>query len=541
MLIRQQLSIVLARLPLVVASVALAAAGAYFFSSLQPNVYEAKATLIVGQSLSAVNPDYNQLLVSQRLSSTYATVATTRPVLAKVIERLGLRETPENLASRVSAASVPDGALLTIEARDGDPARAAILANTVAEELIAATPAVQGTQTDVTQSIDQDLEAVRKDIGDAQAEIESLSNLASRTPSQENRLDTLRGRVISLRSTYVTLLSFSPGSASSLMTIIQPAYANETPVAPHPLLTALLAAVVVFMIVSAAVFVVEYLNDAIKDPAQVEEVLGLPTLGTIERMGGDNKRLAMYRLATLLYPRSATAESYRTLRTNIEFAAVDRPIRKLLVTSALPSEGKTVTAANLAVAFAQGGRRVLLVDADLRKPGAHEIFSLANDEGLTDLLRRDDVRLASIVRPTEQKNLEVLTSGPHPPNPAELLASLRMKSLLPALSDGYDIVIFDSAPLEVFADSAVLSSFLDGTVLVVESRRGRLGQIRAAREALAKANAHMLGVVLNGLPQKTPSEYGRYYGATVDLPAGAQFAEAGPRTEPSRPPNVEPG
>lgn len=537
MLIRQQLSIVLARLPLLIASVALTAAGTYFVSSLQPKVYQAEATLIVGQSLSAVNPDFNQLLVSQRLSSTYATVATTRPVLTRVIERLGLREAPEQLALRVSASSAPDGALLTITARDGDPARAVIVANTLAEELIAATPAVQGTQTDVMKSTDQDLEAIRNDIRDAQAEIASLSNLDSRTPAQENRLDTLRGRVISLRSTYVTLLAFSPGTASNLMTIIQPAFANETPVAPRPLLTGLLAAVVAFMIVSAAVFVVEYLDDAIKDPDQVEEVLGLPTLGAIERMQGGNQRLAMYRLATLLYPRSAAAESYRALRTNIEFAAVDTPIQKLLVTSAVPSEGKTVTAANLAVAFAQGGRRVLLVDADLRKPGVHEIFGLGNGEGLTDLLRRDDVQLASIVRPTEQKNLDVLTAGPHPPNPAELLGSQRMKSVLPALGDGYDIVIFDSPPLEVFTDSAVLSSFLDGTILVVESRRGRLAQIRSAREALAKANSRVLGVVLNSLPPKAPSDYGRYYGASADLATDAHVTGTAPGAEATR---VEP-
>jgi non-specific protein-tyrosine kinase len=521
---------------LLIVSVAVSGAGAYLLSSLQPRTYQAEATLIVGQSLSAVNPDFNALLVSQRLSATYATIATTRPVLQKVIQRLGLDETPEELAARVSAASDPDSALLSIEALDRDASRAATIANTLAEELIAATPSVAGDSTEITQSIDEDLAAIQKDIVDTQAEIAGLSDLETRTIAQDARLDTLRGRVISLRSTYATLLSFSPGTASNLMTIIQPAFADETPVAPRPLLTALLAAVVAFMITSAAVFVVEYLDDAIKTPDQVEEVLGLPTLGAIERMGGDAERPAMYRLATLLYPRSGAAESFRTLRTNIEFAAVDKPIHKLLVTSALPSEGKTVTGANMAVAFAQGGRRVLLVDADLRKPGVHEIFSLANDEGLTDLLRRDDVRLGSLVRTTEQKNLDVLTAGPHPPNPAELLASQRMKSLLPTLVEGYDLVIFDSPPLDVFSDAALLGSFLDGTVLVVESRRGRRGRIQDAREALGKANANVLGVVLNGLPAKAPAEYGRYYGTSPDVSGDARLAGAGPGSD-TRPPS----
>lgn len=535
--LHQQLRIVLARLPLLIGSVVIAAVSAYFFSSIQPKEYEASATLVVGQSLTAVNPDYNQLLVSQRLSSTYATVATTRPVLARVIARLSLDETPEHLAVRVSASAATDGALLTIGARDGVAARAASIANAVAEELITATRSVQGAQTDLNTSVARDLAAIQKDIEDTQAEIDTLTAVESRTSAQESRLDTLRGRIISLRSSYVTLLPYSSSSASNLMTIIQPAVANESPVAPRPLLNALLGAVVAFMVVSAAVFVVEYLDDAIKDPGQVEEILGLPTLGTIERMAGGKERLPIYRLATLLYPRSGVAEAYRTLRTNVEFAAVDEPIRRLLVTSAVPNEGKTVTAANLAVAFAQGGRRVLLVDADLRKPGVHETFAIDNDAGLTNLLRQDDVRLASIVRPSEQRNLDVLTSGPHPPNPAELLASQRMRALLPTLSESYDMVVFDGPPLEAFTDSAVLSSFLDGTLLVVEARRGRLAQVRAAREALAKANARVLGVVLNGLPPKTPSDYGRYYGAGTDLAAGALPAGTGTAAEASR---VEP-
>ena len=539
MLIRRQLAIVLARLPLLVAGVVLAGVGAYFLSSLQPKVYQADATLIVGQSLSAVNPDYNQLLVAQRLSATYATVATTRPVLTKVIDRLGLTDTPDQLARRVSASSAPDGALLTIESRDADPAQAALIANTLAEELIAASPTVQGTQTELMRSINADLTATQQDIEDTQAEIDSLTKVDPRTQAQENRLDTLRGRVISLRATYVTLLSFSSSAASNLITIIQPAVASSTPVGPRSLLDALLAAVVALMAISAVVFVVEYLDDAIKDPDRVEEVLGLPTLGSVERMRGGSETPAMYRLATLLYPRSSAAESFRTLRTNIEFAAVDRPIRQLLVTSALPSEGKTVTAANLAVAFAQGGRRVLLVDADLRRPGVHEMFGLRNDAGLTDLLRPDELRLASMVRTTEQKNLDVLPAGPRPPNPAELLGSNCMKTLMSTLNESYDMVICDSPPLDAFTDLAILSSFLDGTVLVVESRRGRLEQLRGAREALAKANAHLLGVVLSRIPQKAPSEYGRYYGVTPDIDGG-RLAGAGPASEASGPPYVEP-
>lgn len=534
--VRRQLSIVLARLPLLISAVALAAGSAYFLSSLQAKVYEANSTLIVGQSLSAVNPDYNQLLVSQRLSETYATVATTRPVLARVIERLDLSDTPDALANRVSAVSQTDGALLTINAQDRDPEAAADLANTIAEELIAATPTFQGQHTELLDSIDEDIDAIQNDLAAAQAEIETLSALPERSSSQETRLDTLRGRVISLRQTYIALLAFAPTASSNLMTIIQPAVAPEGPIAPRPLLTSLLAAVVVFLLVSGAVFVFEYFDDAIRTPDEVEEAIGLPTLASIERMTGGNERPAIYRLATLLYPRSAAAEAYRGLRTNIEFAAVDRPITTLLVTSGVPGEGKTVTAANLAVVFAQAGRRVLLVDADLRKPGVHEIFAITDERGFTDLLRSDDTHLDDVIRPTDQKNLHVLTAGPHPPNPAELLGSQRLRAVLPSLVEAHDIVVFDSPPLEVFTDAAVLSAFLDGTILVVESRRGRLAQIRAAREALSKASAHLMGVVLNGIPAKSPTEYGRYYGLRTDASTTGELAPSGDSTrQPPKP------
>ena len=156
-------------------------------------------------------------------------------------------------------------------------------------------------------------------------------------------------------------------------------------------------------------------------------------------------------------------------RTNIEFSALDKPIQTLLVTSAVPGEGKTVTAANLAVVFAQAGRRVLLVDADLRKPGVHIIFDLPNAHGLTTLLRGADVSLDSVVQATEQENLRVLTTGPLPPNPAELAGSKRMRTVVDLLTGAEDLVIFDSPPLQAVTDAAILGSFLDATLFVIDA------------------------------------------------------------------------
>jgi non-specific protein-tyrosine kinase len=519
--LRRQIAIVRAWLPLLVVSVVLAAGVAFAVSSQLPKTYEAKATLIVGQSLSAVNPDYTQIQVSQRLSTTYATVATTRPILDAVIKQLDLGVTSDELLKRVRANAPLDSTLLTITAQDADPARAAAIANALAQELIAASPAVQGSQAEFQASIDADLKATQDQISTTQAQVEALSGLPQRTAAQDAELATLEGRLVSLRSTQATLLTFSSSKASSLLTVIEPAVAPIAPVSPRPLLNTLLAAVLGLLLAAGVAFLAEYLDDSIKDSDEVQEVAGLSTLGAIVRMKGDRARSEIYRLAALLYPRSSVAEAYRTLRTNVEFASLDEPIRTLLVTSSIPGEGKTTTAANLAVVFAQAGRRVLLVDADLRKPGVHLVFDLTNTHGLTTLLRNEHVDLGAVVQATEQDNLRVLTTGPLPPNPAELLGSQRMRAILDRLKVDHDLIVFDSPPLQAVADSAILSSFVDGTLFVIDARRGRRRTVRLAREALAKAGANVLGAVLNQIPATAHSDYASYY-------AGSYGSEAGP-------------
>lgn len=505
--LRRQIAIARAWFPLLVASVLLAAGAAFVVSSLLPKVYEAKATLIVGQSLSAVNPDYNQVLVSQRLSTTYAAVATTRPILDSVIGQLGLDVTSDELAKRVRADAALDSTLLTIVAQDVDPAGAAAIANALAEQLITASPAIQGRRADVQKSIDADLEATQSQVEATQARVEALSRLTDRTVAQEAELLTLEGRLASLRSTFGTLLSFSSGNASNLLSVVEPAVAASAPVSPRPPLNTLLGAILGLLVAVGIVVVAERLDDSIRDPDDVQALVGLSTLGTIAKTKSAPGRSEIYQLAALLYPRSGVAEAYRTLRTSIEFASLDRPLRTLLVTSSLPGEGKTVTAANLAVVFAQAGRRVLLVDADLRKPGVHLVFDLPNEHGLTTMLRSDEVSLDAIAAPAAQDNLRVLPTGPLPPNPAELLGSQRMSALVDRLTAGGDLVIFDSPPLLGITDSVILSSLLDATLFVIDAGRGHRGGVRRGREELAKAGANVIGAVLNRIPIRAGSAY----------------------------------
>ena len=534
--LRRQMAIIRTWLPLLVASVVLAAIAAFVVSSLLPKAYEAKATLIVGQSLSSSNPDYNQLLVSQRLSATYAAVATKRPMLESVIKQLHLGMSAEDLAKNVRADVPTDSTLLTITAQDTDPKRAAAIANTLADQLIAASPALQGREAEYQAFVDSELAATQAQIETTQAQLEALVGLTERTPEQDAGIQTLEGRLTSLRSTYAALLSFALGNSASLLTVVEPAVTSADPVSPRVLLNTLLAAVLGLLVAIGIAFLAEYLDDSIRDPDTVQAVTGLSTLGTIARMNGERSRNEIYRLAPLLYPRSSAAEAYRTLRTNIEFASVDAPIRTLLVTSAMPGEGKTITAANLAIVFAQAGRRVLLVDADLRKPGAHLAFNLPNESGLTTMLRSDDVGLASLVQSTEVANLLVLTSGPLPPNPAELMGSQRMRAVVDQLKADTDLVIVDSPPLQAVTDAAILGSFLDGTLLVIDASRSHRRSVRAGREAIDRAGANLLGVVLNRIPARGHAGYGYYggYFESAEKPAEPTIVPEAP-AEPTGP------
>jgi non-specific protein-tyrosine kinase len=513
----------------------LAGTAGFVVSNLQQKVYEAKATLIVGQALSTANPDYTQFLVAQNLSATYAAVAETRPILERLITELRLGITPAALSEQVQVTAPRDTTLLYITAQDTVPARAAAIANALAEQLIAVSPTIQGREAAFQESIDQDLTATQVLIERAQARADALIRLEERSEKQDAELLALEGRLANLRSTYTTLLSFASGSATNLLTVLEPADAATSPVSPRTLLNTLLAAALGMLMVIGIAFVAEQLDDRVKDPDAVKEVTGLSTLGTIARMRTDRGRKEVYQLASLLFPRSSAAEAYRALRTNVEFASVDAPIRTLLVTSAAPGEGKTVAASNLAVVFAQAGRRVLLVDADLRKPGVHVIFDMPNTRGLTTMLRDDSITVDSVANSTEQDNLMVLTTGPLPPNPAELLGSQRMQTVLGRLRQSADLVIFDSPPLLPVTDAAVLSSFLDGTLLVIDAAHGRRRLARMAMEALARADAKVLGAVLNRVAAVSQSEYGGYHDVQIESAQGGTLRSHMPDTAVERP------
>lgn len=216
-------------------------------------------------------------------------------------------------------------------------------------------------------------------------------------------------------------------------------------------------------------------------------------------------------VVTLTRPRSVIAEQFRTIRTNIQFSMVDENIKTLVITSARPSVGKSTISANLAVTFAMQGKKVLIVDADMRKPTVHKTFHLPNRDGLTTLLTERDIEIKDIAHRLDTEGLYVITSGAIPPNPSELLASNRMNQLMAKFEEVFDLIIFDMPPVFAVTDAQVMASKVDGTIFVIKKDGADKEMITKSKELLDKVKANVIGVVFNRVELKGDNYY-YYYG-----------------------------
>ncbi|MFZ5882112.1 MAG: polysaccharide biosynthesis tyrosine autokinase [Chloroflexota bacterium] len=315
----------------------------------------------------------------------------------------------------------------------------------------------------------------------------------------------------------------------------------NNPISPQPIRDGMLAGTVGLALAGLIIFLIEYLDDSIKTPEDVERFLELPLIGYIAEMQSSNKGDAS-QVYVSRQPRSPVSEAFRSLRTNLEFTAVDHPLHTILVTGAEAGDGKSTIAANLAAIFAQGGKRVLLMDCDLRRPRVHRFLGIQNRIGLTDLFR-DGLDVDSVIHQwgdVNSKSMSVITSGSLPPNPAELLGSHKMSSILADLTSRVDVVIIDSPP-SLVSDAQILAAKVDGVLLVVQPGKTHAGAARAMREQLDRAGARVVGAVFNRIPRNRGYYYGgyRYYspyyyqndrylagGEAAQSPAQASPAEA---------------
>ena len=493
---------------LIVASVFVATVSSYLATRQPPPIYQSRATIMVGRAIENPNPTGNDFWLTQQLASTYADIAKRAPIKEATMAALGLTWLPE-----YTVRVVANTQLVEITVVDTSPPRVQAVAAELANQLIRQTPTSSAGETQQRQAFIKtqldDLEAkikeTKKEIDKKQTDLANMFS-ARQIADAQTQIAGLQTKLNTLQANYAALLSNTQQGSINTISVIEPAALPAAPIGPNKAATILLAAAIGLVLAAGAAYLLEYLDDTLKNPDDVKKELGLTTLGAVPQIENSEDELI-----ALSSSHSAAVESYRVLRTNLQFAAVDRPLRTLLITSPAPTEGKSLTAANLAVAQAQAGRRVILVDTDLHRPRLHRLFKLRNNAGVTTALLAEHPALDDLLQEASVPGLRVLTSGPLPPNPAELLGSARMKELLVELTAVADTVVLDSPPATAFSDAAILSTQSDGVLLVLDSGRTRRESARRSLEALGRVNARVVGVLLNRMPTRGAGYYYYYY------------------------------
>ena len=513
--LRQYFDIVRKWFWLVLLSVSIAAGSSFMASRAATPLYTTKTTLMVGRVTQNPDPSAMEINTGQQLAQTYTQLTRREPVLKGAIDALGLDMNWEALAYRVRANVIPQTNLVEISVIDNDPYRAKLLADTIAQQLILQSPTTPDNLSQEQVAFTQlQLDELKAKIENAQQESARLNqeldaaNSARLIQDLQNQINVLDTKMNNWQYTYSQLLVSMQGGMVNALTVIEEATLPTKPFSPDIQKNVLLATVIGLILAVGGIFLIEYLDDTIKTPEELTRVTELPTMGTIARIDGQGYS---DKLIALRMPLSPVVEAFRVLRTNLQFSSLDRPIKTLMITSPGPSEGKSVTLSNLAVVLAQSGLNVILVDADLRRPTQHKIFDISNRTGLTDVIVNPDPFLEERLQKTEIDKLRILPSGAHPPNPAELLGSERMRETIKKLETCADIILIDSPPTLMFADAAILGTRVDGMLIVVDSGKTRRNDARKGAETLRRVKANLLGVVLNRSPVGAGGYYTSYY------------------------------
>lgn len=504
---REYLGVLHRRRWLLVAALVAALAASLAMSALQEPVYEAEAQMLVLTRGSDTIFDSRTPTLTDPVRAVQNEIQVLEGdiVAAKVQTTFALADRPPD----VHGAAIGATDVVAVIVRSTDRTTARLLADAYVQAYIA----VKREQS--VESLVAAGAELQKKVTEIQSQIEELDRQVAEAPEDERTTlaDSLAGQRRTLVDQQALFeqrldqLQVDAALASGGAQVVRTAEQPDGPIDPTPLRSAALALLLGLLIGLVGVFVVDHLDDTLRSSDDLERATALPTLAVIPvDASADGRSIRLDR------PDDAFVEAMRRLRTNLQFVGLDSPLRVVQLTSPMPGEGKSTATANLALMFAQAGVRTVVVDADLRRPRLHLLFDVDPTRGLTTALLGESVE--QLVRPVSDR-LDVLTAGPVPANPSEVLGGPAMKVVVERLASRYDLVLMDSAPLLPVADSVGLAAVVDGVILVTQSRRTSVAQLQLALRQLHQVQAPVVGTVLNRVTRRSSADgdaYGYVYG-----------------------------
>jgi succinoglycan biosynthesis transport protein ExoP len=486
---------------------------AFIQVSRQQDLYRASSTVEINPPTMGMD---TYSYYDSSIVATYQQLITTSGVLDPVIDNLNLPLSEDGLRAKITTEPITSTRLMRISVSDPNPQTAATLANEIAAQFQSFAQArTIEKATPYREALNQQIAATQAKIDTTQQLIDNLvAEKDVTSPDVAAQIDTLRTNLTDLQTTYGQLIlsanqmDLQQAGAQTGVIVVQQASAPGAPYAPNVRLYTLLALLAGLCIGVGAVFLLEYLDNTTKVDTPYNELVGAPLMTTVPIVPSMSK--LPHQLFILDQPMSPESEAIRLLRANVEFAIASSEINTIAVTSAGPGEGKSTVTANLAVAMAQAGYRVVVVDADMRRPAQQEAFGLSNERGLSTLLSRPDLDWKLVARTNADLQLQVITSGPIPPNPGDLLKSNRFEKLLENIAAECDMVVIDTPPALAVSDALVVADVAHDVLLVCRANETRVDRMQAAAEALPET-ARIIGVALNYQKRAKSESYYYYY------------------------------
>jgi succinoglycan biosynthesis transport protein ExoP len=502
----------------VLALALIGALAAYVVSKSMTKQYQATGTVLVLAGLQQANSISSVGLTPDEVTATAAQLLQEPPLLQAVINDLHLQVTTDALAKVLTVTAEPSTQLVDVTVTDSSPQHAAQIANSLMSSFVSE---IQASNQQRINQADASLEA----------QISQVEKTLSQEEAQHASATTISANQTLLSDLTSTLGSIEASQAQTQETvsIASPATPPLLPSSPRTSLNTALGGGSGLLIGLGLAALVEFLDQGLRNAEDVRERLGLPCLAVIPRFDPSGKTPREQRAIEV------ATEAYRKLRTNLVFAAPDEPLRSVVITSVRAAEGKSRTAANLAVAMASSDKRILLLDADMRRPSQHRLFRRSLENGFSDMILASATPSQPSVNgshATDYWGLSLLPCGTIPPNPSELLASRRAVALMRAFEHDHDLVIVDTPPADAVTDPLVVAANTSAAILVVEAGRTNAVQASQVIDSLRNVGATVVGVVLNKATGRSMSRYYYYYAAESEGRESG-VTSGGRRTAPS--------